>query len=59
MLKNFDYFYEMHKFLRGMKERGENLPENREELAYRFRNERPMNMRKYRREMGRMKFSKK
>lgn len=58
MLKMFNYYKDMHKFLRKMKERGEQLPQTNEEFTYRFRTERPINMRKYKMEMGRQKRSK-
>jgi len=42
MMKKFNYMKQMHSWLRELKERGETAPNSQEELAYRFKKDRPL-----------------
>ena len=59
LLKNFRMVRDMQKWLKGIKDRGEPLPSDQEELMNRFRMDRPTNSRDLLEQKREMRFSKK
>jgi signal recognition particle GTPase len=57
MLKNFDYMKTLHKWVREIKERGEPLPNNQEEMLYRFKKDRPFSKNYIKMHMNKPKYS--
>ena len=59
LLKNYKHLVSLHKWIRGMKEKGEQLPTTQDELVYRFKKEHPVSKSFLKFELKRPRYSKK